>query len=253
MNQLKVFNHPSFGQVELMEIDGKAWFGASQAARALGYVNPHKAIIDHCRKDGLTKREVADSLGRVQEMNFISEGNLYRLITKSKLPDADKFEVWVFDDLIPTVRKHGAYMTPETIEKTLTNPDFIIQLATKLKEEQTARVAAENKLDEQRPLVAFAETCMDSERNMLVREVAKLASKDGIMIGERRLYSKLREWGFIFQNRTEPTQRAMEMGMFEIVKGVKQTPKGARDWETSKVTPKGQVYIINRLKQERGA
>lgn len=181
---------------------------------------------------------------------FIPENIFYRMAMKARNETAEIFQAKVADEILPTIRKHGAYMTSETIEKTLTNPDFIIGLATKLKEEQMARVVAETKLEEQRPLVSFAQTCMDSDRNMLVREVAKLASKDGIMIGEKRLYQKLRTWGMVFQQRTEPTQRAMEMGLFEIIKGVKQTPKGARDWETSKVTPKGQLYIINRLQRE---
>ncbi|MGX4584016.1 phage antirepressor KilAC domain-containing protein [Paenibacillus chitinolyticus] len=149
-------------------------------------------------------------------------------------------------------------MTPETIEKTLTNPDFIIQLATKLKEEQVekererqGRLAAEQTIELQRPMVNFAQTCLSSPRNMLVREVAKLASKEVVMIGERRLYNKLREWGFICRGTTEPTQRGMEQGYFHISKGVRQRPDGStRDWETTNVTPKGQIYIINRLKRE---
>lgn len=250
MSNLIKFHHRQFGEIQIIQIDGKEWLAATQTATTLGYVNPHKAIRDHCRTEGCTIRSVLTE-GGSQEMKLIDEGNLYRLIVRSKLPSAEQFERWVFDEVLPSVRKNGAYMTPETIEKTLTNPDFIIQLATQLKEEQQARRFAEIRLDEQRPLVAFAETCMDSDRNMLVREVAKLASKDGIMIGEKRLYIQLREWGLVVQHRTEPTQRAMEMGLFEVIKGVRQTPKGARDWETSKVTPKGQVYIIGRLKREK--
>src|SRR5690606_22512548 len=152
-------------------------------------------------------------------MVCVNEPGLYGLILGSRKKEAREFKRWVKHEVLPSIRKHGAYMTPETIEKTLTDPDYLIKLATRLKEEQTARIAAENKLDEQRPLVDFAETCMDSQRNMLVREVAKLASKDGVMIGEKRLYHKLREWGHVVKDGTEPTQRGMELGIFEVIKG----------------------------------
>jgi len=164
-------------------------------------------------------------------------------------PEAMKMKVRFLDEF-KAMREQLSkpqFTLPQTMAEAL-------RLAADLSE-QNERMAKEkqlleNTIDEQRPLVAFAETCMDSERNLLVREVAKLASKNGIMIGEKRLYQKLREWGMIFQHRTEPTQRAMELGLFEIKKGVTQTPKGARDFETAKVTPKGQVYIIDRLKRE---
>ncbi len=109
MNSLQIFNNNEFGEIQILEEKGKFEFGATEIARMLGYTNPHKAIIDHCKRDGLTKREVIDSLGRKQEKNFISEGNLYRLITHSKLPVAEKFEIWVFDEVLPTLRKQGTY------------------------------------------------------------------------------------------------------------------------------------------------
>lgn len=231
--------------------NGMAQLNLDDISRGLGFTQTAASGNEVVRWERvnkyLTELRFIPTSGDVQ---YIPENVFYRLAMKAKNETAEIFQSKVADEILPTIRKHGAYMTPETIEKTLTNPDFIIGLATKLKEEQTARVIAETKLEEQRSLVSFAQTCMDSERNMLVREVAKLASKDGIMIGEKRLYQKLRTWGMVFQQRTEPTQRAMEMGLFEVVKGVKQTPKGARDWETSKVTPKGQIYIIERLKKE---
>ncbi|MFB7817386.1 Rha family transcriptional regulator [Paenibacillus chitinolyticus] len=140
------------------------------------------------------------------------------------------------------------FQIPQTLSEAL-------RLAANLSDENeriTAEKAeAEKRLELQRPMVNFAQTCLSSPRNMLVREVAKLASKEGVMIGERRLYNKLREWGFICRGTTEPTQRGMEQGYFHISKGVRQRPDGStRDWETTNVTPKGQMYIINRLKRE---
>lgn len=109
MNELKVFQNSEFGELGVMMIDGKEYFPAAQCARILGYSNPRKAIIDHCEEDGVTKRDVIDSLGRTQEMKFINEGNLYRLIVRSKLPAAKRFERWVFDEVLPEIRRTGGY------------------------------------------------------------------------------------------------------------------------------------------------
>lgn len=234
--------------VRVVVRDGDPWFVAKDVCEILDISNPTQAI------GRLDEDERAMfNIGRQGDANVINESGLYSLVLGSRKPEAKSFKKWITGIVIPSIRKNGAYMTPETIEKTLTDPDFIIKVATQLKAEQAARIAAENKLDEQRPLVAFAETCMDSDRNMLVREVAKLVSKNGILIGEHRLYKKLREWGMVCRDSTEPTQRGMELGLFEIVKGVKQTPKGAKDWSTTRVTPKGQAYIVNRLQREKGA
>lgn len=109
MNDLKVFSSTEFGELGVMLIDGKEYFPATQCAKILGYSNPQKAIRDHCKTDGCTKCSVIDSLGRTQQMKFINEGNLYRLIVSSKLPAADKFERWVFDEVLPSIRKSGSY------------------------------------------------------------------------------------------------------------------------------------------------
>jgi len=109
MNDLKVFNSTEFGELGVMLIDGKEYFPATQCAKILGYSNPQKAIRDHCKTDGCTKRSVIDSLGRTQQMKFITEGNLYRLIVSSKLPAAENFERWVFEEVLPNIRENGGY------------------------------------------------------------------------------------------------------------------------------------------------
>ena len=157
---------------------------------------------------------------------------------------------WVWD-VIESIRKHGAYMTPEKIEEVLLNPDTLIKLATNLKEEQQKRIAAEKQIEQQKPLVNFAETCMASDKSLLVREVAKMISKQGILMGERRLFQKLRDWKLIFPNKNEPYQEYIDRGYFEISQGVKETSKGSFTWLTMRITPKGQMYIINRLKKEQ--
>lgn len=140
-NKFEIFNSAEFGSVRTLETnDGKVLFCGADVAKALGYKDTRHAITAHCK--GGAKYPVLTN-GGVQEMNFITEGDLYRLIAHSKLPTAERFESWVFDEVLPTIRKHGAYMTENTLEKALTSPDFLIQLATNLKEEQTKRKALE--------------------------------------------------------------------------------------------------------------
>ncbi|MGK4040879.1 BRO family protein [Heyndrickxia oleronia] len=114
-NQLKVFKHDVFGDLEVLVKDGKEYFPATEIAEKLGYVRGRKAITDHCKKDGVLKWDVMDSLGRTQEKKFINEGNLYRLIVKSKLPEAEKFEKWVFEEVLPSIRKTGGFVANEDL------------------------------------------------------------------------------------------------------------------------------------------
>ncbi len=139
----QVFKNDKFGNIRVVLINNKEHFVATDVAKALGYTNPSKAISDHCR--WVTKCYVPhpQSKSKTLEVNAIPEGDLYRLIANSQLPSAEEFERWVFDEVLPSIRKHGAYMTNDTIEKALNEPDFLIQLATKLKEEKEARVKAE--------------------------------------------------------------------------------------------------------------
>lgn len=252
MNQLQMFNHEKFGGLEILIIDGKENFPANDVAKQLGYSNPSDAVNRHCRKDGVVFHEVIDSLGRTQQKKFINEGNLYRLITNSKLPDAERFEVWVFDEVLPSIRKHGAYMNPSTLEQAIANPDFTIGLLTNLKDEQEKRRIAELKLEEQKPKVLFADSVEASQTSILIRELAIILKQNGIDTGERRLYEWMRSNGFLVKrygtDRNTPTQRSMDMGLFEI----KETPINHNSGlisinKTTKVTGKGQVYFINKL------
>lgn len=150
--------------------------------------------------------------GGIQETNVIPEGDIYRLIVKAAdqsknmriKEKAEKFERWIFDEVIPAIRKHGGYLTPEKVEEALLNPDTIIQLATQLKEERQKRIESER----------FIRTIASSENSILVRELAKVASKDGITIGEKRLWNKLRDWGLIFKDSTEPKQEVYRQRVF---------------------------------------
>lgn len=248
MNELKVFENSEFGKLNIMVIDDKEYFPATDCAKALGYSNPHDAISKHCR--ALAKREVIDNLGRTQEMNFIPEGDLYRLITHSKLPAAEKFERWVFDEVLPSIRKHGAYMTPQKIEEALLNPDVLIRLATDLKNEREARMALEKKAEANAPKVLFADSVSAAKQTILVGEMAKLLKQNGCDIGQNRLFNQLREEGYLIKegaSKNMPTQKAMELGLFEIKESTVMNADGSvRLTRTPKVTGKGQLYFVER-------
>ncbi|MBU8773218.1 phage antirepressor KilAC domain-containing protein [Cytobacillus oceanisediminis] len=226
-------------------LQNEPWFVATDVCRILEIQNVTQAI------QRLEDEERSMfNIGRQGKVNIVNEPGLYELIFASRKLEAKMFKKWVKQEVLPSIRKHGAYMTPETIEKAILTPDFLIKLATNLKQEQEARRNAETKLAKQQPLVNFAETCMASNKAILVRELAKLASKQGVMIGERRLYQKLRDWKLIFQGKNEPYQEYIDRGYFEISQGVKENEGGTHAWLTMRVTPKGQIYIINRLKKE---
>ncbi|MBP3970012.1 phage antirepressor [Bacillus sp. WL1] len=251
MNQLQVFNNEEFGQVRTVVQGENVWFVAKDVAEVLGYNNTSKAIQMHVDEDEKADLPIWDGRQN-RNQKVINESGLYSLILSSKLPSAKKFKKWVTSEVLPSIRKHGAYMTDQVLEQAVTNPDFAIGLLTKLKEEKEKLAAAQQQIVQQQPLVTFAEACMQSDKSLKVSEVAKLAAKHGIKIGQRQLFAKLREWNLIFKRSTEPTQAAVEKGYFEIAQGVKQKPSGEPfTWTTTYVTPKGQAYIIDRLKKEQ--
>lgn len=141
MNEVQIFNNEEFGQVRIVEIEGKPYFVGKDVANALGYSNPRDAILRHCK--GVVKHDNFKEGGQL--IALITEGDMYRLITHSKLESAERFEDWVFDEVLPAIRKHGIYATDDVIDNILNNPDFGLQLLTKLKEERVARVEAERR------------------------------------------------------------------------------------------------------------
>lgn len=251
MNNLpQIFNSPRFGEIRTIEIDGKIHFVASDIAKALGYTNPSKAINDHCK--GVTKRYIPhpQNPDKALVVNIIPEGDVYRLTAKSELPTAEEFEKWIFDEVLPTIRKHGAYLTPQKIEEVLLNPDTIIKLATELKAEREAKKALESKTKQDEPKVLFADSVASSTSSILIGDLAKILRQNGIEVGQNRLFDKLRNDGFLIKQKgtayNSPTQRAMELGLFEVKETVINNPDGSvRITKTPKVTGKGQIYFIN--------
>lgn len=240
-NELQVFENNQFGQMRTITENGNTLFCGSDVAKALGYTNAPDALTRHCR--GIVKRDTPTSSG-VQTMSFITEGDVYRLITHSKLPTAEKFERWVFDEVLPTVRQTGAYMTPETIEKVLMNPDTIISLATQLKELQT-------KVEQDKPKVLFADAVAASHTSILIGDLAKLIRQNGVEVGQNRLFQWLRDNGYLCSTGERynlPTQKSMELKLFEVKETTISNPDGSiRITRTTKVTGKGQAYFVNKF------
>lgn len=248
-NDITIFENEDFGSVRTTVIDGEPWFVVKDVADALGYSNSTKAMKDHIDKDDLRFNDSL-KLSRQAGAWLTNESGLYSLILSSKLPNAKKFKHWVTSEVLPSIRKNGAYMTPETIEKVLTSPDFIISLATKLKEEQTLRKQAEATIEEQKPKVLFADSVSSSDSSILVGELAKIMKQNGYETGERRLYETLRNDGFLIKrrgtDRNMPTQRAMEKGLFEIVETTVIRDGNVFIAKTPKVTGTGQIFFINK-------
>jgi prophage antirepressor-like protein len=174
MQQLQVFNNTEFGELGVIEIGGKPYFPATRCAEVLGYSNPWKAVSDHCRD--LTKREVIDNLGRPQATNLIPEGDLYRLIVRSKLPAAERFERWVFEEVLPSIRKHGLY----AIDDILSNPDLAIKALQALKAERAKAAALaeraavqEQQIAEMRPKAGYYDVVLACKNAVPMRVIAK--------------------------------------------------------------------------------
>ena len=191
-----------------------------------------------------------DTPGGKQDLAIINESGLYSLILGSKLPNAKKFKRWVTSEVLPSIRKHGAYMTEDTLNKALTSPDFLIQLATKLKEEQEKSKQLEDELEKNSKMLNQISA---SKNSLLVREVAKvLSNQHGIVIGEKKLYQKLRDWGWISKKTTEARQLAIRYGYLEVRERTIEKACKVFTFHTTRVTGKGQRKILEKLLEEKG-
>ena len=179
MNELMIFNNPEFGEVRTVEVDGEPWLVGKDVAQALGYANPRDALAKHVDDEDKTTVAFRDGTSGNPNLTVINESGLYSLVLSSKLPGAKKFRRWVTAEVLPSIRKHGAYMTPDTIEKLISNPDTIIQLATALKEEQEKREALEAENEAQRqaiadfqPIKQYVDTILSSNGTMATSQIA---------------------------------------------------------------------------------
>ena len=249
MTDLQIFNSPEFGAIRTIEKDGEPWFVGKDVAAALGYKDTVNALKSHVDAEDKGGWQITTQFGE-RETTIINESGLYSLVLSSKLPNAKKFKRWITSEVIPSIRKHGAYMTPDKLEQVLLNPDTLMQLAQNLKDEQEKRKALEQQIESQKPAVLFTGAVETSKTSILIGELAKMLKQNGINIGPNRLFEWMRQNGYLIKRKgtdyNMPTQRSMEMGLFEIKETAINNPDGSiRISKTPKVTGKGQVYFIN--------
>ncbi len=244
---IKIFENEEFGKIRtLKEECGKVVFCGSDVAKALGYRSPKDAISAHCK--GAVKHRLPTS-GGTQEIKFIPEGDVYRLVAHSRLPSAEKFESWIFDEVLPIIRKTGGYVANEDIfiENYLPFLDEPYQNLFRL------QMMAINQLNERirhdQPLVEFANHVSDTTNLIDMNAMAKLAREENIQIGRNRLFQWLREKGILMSNNL-PYQKYIESGYFKVKESVFETSSMMKTYQQTFVTGKGQTYIIGRLKKE---
>lgn len=254
MNELQLFANEQFGSIRTLEMNGEVWFVGKDVADALGYERPTKAVGDHVDPEDRDEVPIQDSIGRMQKTPIINESGLYSLVLSSKMPTVKQFKRWITSEVLPAIRKHGAYLTPAKIEAVLADPDTIIQLATNLKAERQKRAESEKQIEADKPKVLFAEAVSASHTSILVGELAKILRQNGVDMGQNRLFEWLRGHGYLIKSgssRNMPRQRAMEQGLFEIKETTITNPDGSiRVTKTPKVTGKGQQYFVNLFLSE---
>lgn len=250
MQSIQVFNNPAFGNIRVAGTEANPQFCLTDVCKALGLTA--KFVNQRLGDEVVSNHPIIDSLGREQQALFVNEDGLYDVILDSRKTEARQFRKWITSEVLPTIRKHGAYMTDYALQKAIQNPDFLIQLATELKNEKQKRLVAEKKIQETRPQVIFADAVTASSDSILVGELAKLIKQNGVDTGQRRLFKWLRSNGYLCKKTgecfNEPTQYSMELGLFEIKKTVIQKPDGSAIInKTVKVTGKGQIYFVNKF------
>ena len=250
MQELQIFKNNQFGEVRTKVINNEPYFSLNDVCRILEINNPRMAKT-RLNGDGVSTTDGVDSLGRKADVTMINEPNLYKLVFQSRKAEAEKFADWVTSGVLPTIRKHGAYMSSEVIEKTLSDPDYLIRLATNLKEEKAKRALAESQIEKDKPKVLFADSCEVAENSILIGEFAKRLKQNGYNIGQNKLFEWLRQHDYLCKSgerKNLPTQYSMERGLFEIKTRVFSNPNGSvRTTSTTKITGRGQIYFTNKF------
>lgn len=236
-------------------VDGSTvMLNAEDVARGWGFIQA-KNGVEYVRWDRVNDylKEFGFS-PQVGKDDFLPENVVYRLGFKASNDVALRFQRLLADEVLPSIRKHGAYMTEETLEQALTSPDFLIKLATELKQEKQKRLEAEQKIEADKPKVIFADAVSASHTSILVGEMAELLRQNGIDIGQQRLFRWLRENGYLMKSgssKNMPTQRSMEMGLFTIKEGSYVDSNGVNViTKTPKISGRGQIYFIEKFKKE---
>ncbi len=247
MQELQIFKNEEFGEIRTSTIDNEPWFVGKDVAKALGYTNERDALSKHVEEEdkGVAK---CDTPGGKQDMTVINESGLYALVFGSKLESAKRFKHWVTSEVLPAIRKHGVYAVDELLE----NPDIAIKAFTALKEEREKNKLLQADNERMKPKAIFADAVATSHTSILIGDLAKLLKQSGVETGQKRLFNWMRENGYLIKRKGSdwnmPTQKAMEMGLFEVKESTVNNPDGSvRINKTTKVTGKGQQYFINKF------
>lgn len=243
MNELQVFKNQEFGQVRTLTLNDEPWFVGKDVAEALGYAEPRSAVSKKVDDADRGVAEMETPSGK-QNMTIINESGLYALIFGSKLESAQKFKRWVTSEVLPALRKTGQYQVKELSGSEL--------MAKALIEAQNVLAAKDKVIEEMKPKVVFADAVATSHTSILVGELAKILKQNGIDMGQKRLFAWLREKGYLIKRQgtdyNMPTQKAMELGLFEIKEGSYVNGSGVNiTTKTPKITGKGQQYFINKF------
>ena len=246
MNELQVFKNQEFGSVRTLVIDNDPWFVGKDVALALGFKTPRDAIRTHVFEEDKGVDSIVTPGGK-QQMTIINESGLYALVFGSRLPTAMKFKRWVTSEVLPALRKTGQYQVKELSGSEL--------MAKALIEAQSVLAAKDKQIEQMKPKVVFADAVATSHTSILVGELAKILKQNGIDMGQKRLFAWLREKGYLIKRQgtdyNMPTQKAMELGLFEIKEGSYVNGSGVNiTTKTPKVTGKGQQYFINKFLAE---
>jgi len=250
---MQVFRHAEFGEFQVIDIEGRPYFPATKCARVLGYDRPDDAIRRHTRypvKRGVPHPQNPD---KALVMNFIPEGDLYRLIIRSKLPAAERFERWVFDEVLPSIRRHGLYADPAL----LAAPELLVKAGQALIAAREERQTLKKQIELDAPKVAFADAVTESGEVISFGQMAKILRENGIDIGRTRLCAELRGLGLLVSQRcvdyNTPTQKAANLKLFRLCARQHVFPDGRSVVKyATRVTGKGQQWILNYFRRKRG-
>lgn len=248
MNQLKVFENPAFGKIRTVEVRGEPWFVGKDVAQVLGYGDTAQAIRKHVDPEDKGVVETTTP-GGVQPITTINESGLYSLILTSKLPTAKAFKRWVTSEVLPAIRKNGGYIAGQ---EQLSDQEI---LAKALLVAQRTIESKNHVIEQMQPKALFADAVTASNVSILIGELAKLLRQNGVDMGEKRLFAWMRDNGYLIRRKgtdyNMPTQKSMEMGLFQIKETVISHSNGHTTVsKTPKVTGKGQQYFINKFIRE---
>lgn len=247
MNEIQIFQSEQFGAIRTAGTAEEPLFCAADICRALGYTNGRKAIADHCDEGDVTKRDTPTSSG-VQVMSYVNESGLYALIFGSKLENAKQFKRWVTSEVLPAIRKTGSYTAKTMSRKELAR--MIIQQEEEMEVLRLENQRKDEKIEEQKPKVVFADAIVGSKSSCLIGELAKIITQNGYEIGQNRLFAWMRMnhyLGTVGEYYNIPCQRYLEQGLFELKKNVHSQNGKMVTTITPKVTGKGQQFFVNKF------